>query len=75
MLYVSTHCDVYPVFLLLLCLLQVVAAFVYYGLVMLVPQLEFVAGESKECLNGSLQVPVSSAFRLRALLCSLSDQL
>jgi hypothetical protein len=64
-LFVSTPCDVYPVLLLLLCLLQVVAAFVYYGLVMLVPQLEFVAGESKECLNGSLQVPVSSAFSLR----------
>jgi hypothetical protein len=42
----------------LLCL-QVVAAFVYYGLVMLVPQLEFVAGESKQCLNGHLTVPVS----------------
>lgn len=39
--------------------LQVVAAFVYYGLVQLVPQLEFVAGESKQCLQGHLTVPVS----------------
>lgn len=41
-----------------LFVLQVAAAFVYYGLVMLVPQLEFVAGESKECINGDLKVPV-----------------
>lgn len=31
----------------------------YYGLVQLVPQLEFVAGEHKECKNGHLMVPVS----------------
>lgn len=42
-----------------LLVLQVVAAFVYYGLVQLVPQLEFVAGESKQCLQNHLKVPVS----------------
>lgn len=36
----------------------VVAAFVYYGLVQLVPQLEFVAGEHKKCTNGHLTIPV-----------------
>jgi hypothetical protein len=54
----------------LLCM-QVVAAFVYYGLVMLVPQLEFVAGESKQCVNGHLTVPVSRCQVNRLVSCTL----
>lgn len=64
---------------LVLIVMWVAAAFVYYGLVMLVPQLEFVAGESKECLNGDLKVPtgdlignlITSAAEVPGLIFSL----
>jgi hypothetical protein len=53
--------------------LQVVAAFVYYGLVQLVPQLEFVAGESKQCLQGHLTVPVSHSSTSAAAGCQVAS--
>lgn len=38
---------------------QVVSAFVYYGLVQLLSVTEFVAGEEKQCHGGRLTIPVS----------------
>jgi hypothetical protein len=42
-----------------LIFLWVVSAFVYYGLVILVSQIDFMGGGSKECNNGKIYVPVS----------------
>ena len=43
-----------------LLLLWVVSAFVYYGLVILVAQNDFIEGGSKECHDGKFYVPVGA---------------